>query len=196
MTQLMLLGLIKSKAMSGYEIKQYLNLSHAEKWAGIQTGSIYYNLSKLEKEGLIEVESVEHTGNRSSTIYSITAKGKEVFKKQLIESFIQVDANYPSRLYTSITFLGELTTEEAAKAINKQILVLEKELEEWENGRKLKEEALVGKIPDYITALFDNGSQHIKLNIEFLEEIKKTLPSNEFDLFLPPLDNNESGEDK
>ncbi len=196
MTQLMLLGLIKNKAMSGYEIKQYLNLSHAEKWAGIQTGSIYYNLSKLEKEGLIEVKSVEQTGNRSSTIYSITAKGKEVFRKQLIESFSQVDATYPSKLYTSITFLGELTTEEAAEAIDKQIIVLEKELEEWENGRKLKEEALSVVLPDYIIALFDNGSQHIKLNIDFLEKIKRTLESNEFNLFLPPLDNNESREDK
>lgn len=196
MTQLMLLGLIKNKAMSGYEIKQYLNLSHAEKWAGIQTGSIYYALKKLEEEELIEIKSVEHTGNRASTIYGITDKGKQFFKQLLIESFNQTEVNYPNSLYTSLTFLGELSTIEAKEVINNQIKNLKKELVEWEDDRKLKEEALSGELPEYLNALFDNGANHIQANIDLLEKINNLLSESSFELYLPPLEKNESKGEK
>ena len=56
MTRLMVLGLLKSKPMSGYEIQQILTKSQSDSWAGILPGSIYHALKKMEKEGLVEIK--------------------------------------------------------------------------------------------------------------------------------------------
>lgn len=183
----MLLGLLKQKDLTGYEIKQYLNLSHAESWAGIKTGSIYYALKTMDEKGLISVKSVESVGNRSRTIYSITTKGEAFFKNKLENTLSKTDLCFPSALYTSLTFLGELPHAVAIKSINSHIKKLEEELENWEIGEKLKQETQNQPLPKYMKALFKNGYHHIKANIEFLEEIKELLPETSFEVDLPPL---------
>ncbi|MBS4534278.1 PadR family transcriptional regulator [Clostridium sp. D2Q-14] len=194
MTKLMLLGLLQQKDLTGYEIKQYLNLSHAESWAGIKTGSIYYALKAMEEKKLVTVQSVENVGNRSRTIYSITEKGKKFLKKELEDTLSKVDLNFPNSLYTSLTFLGELPYKKAIKAINTHINKLEKELENWKADENLKEKAQSKPLPGYMKALFKNGYKHIKANIEFLKEIRELLPKESFEVHLPPLSKIKKGE--
>lgn len=194
MTKLMLLGLLKQRDLTGYEIKQYLNLSHAENWAGIKTGSIYYALKKMEEKKLVKVKSVKHTGNRSRTIYSITEKGEKFFEEQLVNTLSQTDLNFPNSLYTALTFLGELPNQKSVTAINEQINKLEKELENWKADENLKEKAQSQPLPKYMRVLFKNGRKHIKANIEFLKEIKLLLPEESFEVKLPPLNKIKKGE--
>ena len=72
----MVLGLLKTKPMSGYEIQQLLIISQSDSWAGILPGSIYHALKKMEKEQLVAIDSIEQTGNRSKAIYKITEQGE------------------------------------------------------------------------------------------------------------------------
>lgn len=194
MAKLMLLGLLKQKNLTGYEIKQYLKLSHAESWAGIKTGSIYYALKKMEENNLIKIKSIENTGNRSRTIYSITKKGENYLEKELESTLKKADLNFPSSLYTSLTFLKELPYKKAIKAIDTHIKKLEAELKNWESDKNLKEKINNKPIPDYMKALFKNGSRHIKANIDFLKEIKALIPNEPFDIELPPLKNIKKGD--
>lgn len=187
MTRLMLLGLLKQKSLSGYEIKQYLSLSHADKWAGIKTGSIYYALKKMEKEKLVEKKSVEYTGNRSRTIYEITERGETEFTEMLVNKLKKVDLNFPNSLYTTITFLGELDKQTASNAIDQHIKKLKKELDEWKQDEELKKHSQDTPLPKYMKALFVNGQKHIEANIEFLETVKKVLKDEKFNIELPPI---------
>jgi DNA-binding PadR family transcriptional regulator len=58
-----------------------------DSWTKIQSGSIYYALNKLEKEGLIVLSEKAGTGSKVRKIYSITEKGKlelkELVKQEL-----------------------------------------------------------------------------------------------------------------
>ena len=187
LTKLMLLGLLSQRNLTGYEIKQYLSLSDAENWAKIKTGSIYYALKKMEDDNLIEVQSVEYTGNRSRTVYSITEKGKSFFKKKLESTLSKADVNFPSSLYTSVTFLEKLPYEKAVNAVDKHINNLKKELKNWKSAEKSKKKVQSRPLPQYMEALFTNGRRHIKANIEFLEKIKELLSEESFEIQLPPL---------
>ena len=67
MTRLLVLGMLDAQPLSGYDIQQLLRLSDAERWGGVLIGSIYHALKKLEKEGHIEISSIEMTGHRAES---------------------------------------------------------------------------------------------------------------------------------
>ena len=81
MVRLILLGMLKIRPLSGYEIQQVLQTSQTDVWAGVLPGSIYHALKKMDKEGLVEVDSLEKTGHRIKAIYKITEKGLTEFKR-------------------------------------------------------------------------------------------------------------------
>ncbi|SCZ07624.1 PadR family transcriptional regulator [Alkaliphilus peptidifermentans] len=194
MIKIMLLGLLQQRDLTGYEILQYLKLSHAESWAGIKIGSIYYALNKMEEENIIKIQSIESVGNRSRTIYSITEKGEHFFERKLEDTLSQVDLNFPNSLYTAVTFLGELPYEKAIKAIDIHIKSLEKELVIWKKAEKAKEEIQSKKLPNYMKALLKNGCTHIEVNIDFLKEIKELLSKESFEVHLPDINKIGNGE--
>jgi len=77
MIDAIILGLLKNKPLTGYDIKKIM-----EKEFGIfssqQSTSIYYTLNKLEKNGLITKEELEE-GHIKKYIYSLTNKGEKEF---------------------------------------------------------------------------------------------------------------------
>ena len=71
------------KPTHGYEIQQYISMSGMEQWTKIQSGSIYYALTKLEKEKNIAVIREEHTGARVRKIYEITEQGRHTLMAEM-----------------------------------------------------------------------------------------------------------------
>lgn len=170
MTRLMILGLLSSRAMTGYEIQHELQLYHADKWAGILSGSVYHALKKLEQEGMIELDLVEKTGNRSKASYKLTEKGNAELYSLLVDSLKQGSVVYPTTLYTGLTFLHMLPKDIAVEAINMQKSTLEKELDMMKGGQSEKES--VYNMPEHVRAIFDNIYDHIELQISFLSKLK------------------------
>lgn len=187
MIKIIILGLLSQRNLSGYEIIRYLELSSSEKWAKIKIGSIYHSLKMLEKNEMIKVESIENSGKRTKTIYSILEKGSAFFEKELEKNLSTADLTFPGSLYTSITFLEKLPKDVAIKSIDKQLLRLREELEIWMSDKKEKERFQQAPLPKYMEALFRNGAKHIEADIELLEEIKKCLDIDSFEIILPEL---------
>ncbi len=77
MIRTLILYFLSLKNTHGYEIQKFIQINHMDSYTKIQSGSIYYALSKLEKEGLIELYKEEQIGAKTRKIYSITDKGKE-----------------------------------------------------------------------------------------------------------------------
>ncbi|WP_259473415.1 PadR family transcriptional regulator [Clostridium estertheticum] len=63
-----------------------------DSWTKIQSGSIYYALNKLEKEGLIVLSEKVGSGAKARKVYSITQNGKrelrELVKQKLNFEYI------------------------------------------------------------------------------------------------------------
>jgi DNA-binding PadR family transcriptional regulator len=177
MTRLLVLCMLDMKPMSGYDIKQALKMTDAEKWGGVLIGSIYHALKKLEKEGYISVESVESTGHRQKFTYQITKHGQNHLKDLIRESLKSSSIEYPSSLYAGISFVDKLPGDEAREALEQQQILLNNGYQSVSDGLKEKKKATDGNIPPMVQLVFDNmfavieQQQHfVKKALEYLEQ--------------------------
>ncbi|EPY2276949.1 PadR family transcriptional regulator [Clostridium sporogenes] len=79
--KVLILYYLSIKSTHGYEIQKFIQVNQMDNWTKIQSGSIYYALSKLEKEGLIVLSQEIGTGTKARKVYSITQKGKNELKE-------------------------------------------------------------------------------------------------------------------
>ena len=165
----MVLGLLKTKAMSGYEIQQLLIKSQSDSWAGILPGSIYHALKKMETEGLVEIDSIEKTGNRSKAIYKITKDGDKEFDQLLVQSLQVSSVLLPSNLYTGLSFIQHLTKEEIIQSLQKQQLFLQEELEKQKLGIEIKRNHM--PMDEVTELLFQNVFKQYELQIELINNL-------------------------
>lgn len=169
LVRLIILGMLKIRPLSGYEIQQVLQMSQTEIWAGVLPGSIYHALKKMDKEGLIEVDTVEQTGHRIKAIYKITEKGQLEFTELLKSSLLGKSVGLPSTLYAAISFLHELPTKDSIQALAEQKVLLEKEVEQLKIGLATKEQHVT--INEIAKLQFENMFAHYQLQIDFIEKL-------------------------
>lgn len=175
MTRLLVLGMLDVQPLSGYDIQQMLRISDAERWGGVLVGSIYHALKKLESEGHIGVKSIEQTGHRQKAVYCITGKGKEYMKELTLESLQSLSLEYPTTLYSGLSFSHKIAASDAAESLEKQKEFLQKEYEALEYGLKAKNNAMQNYIPPMTQLIFDHMFGLIKLRQEFVEKALQLL---------------------
>ncbi|WP_042352366.1 PadR family transcriptional regulator [Bacillus massiliigorillae] len=180
MTRLMVLGLLRVKPMSGYEIQQLLLESKTDVWAGILPGSIYHALKKMDKEGLVTISSVETTGNRSKAIYAITEQGEAEFNSLLLESFSSSSLNLPASLYTGLSMLtmGNISVqnEQLLTAIQSQKAQLQAKYEEMKTGMDIKKQH-IGDFDPFTDLVYKNFNSQCELQLNCLEQLEQILQS-------------------
>jgi DNA-binding PadR family transcriptional regulator len=84
MIKLLILYYLNIKATHGYEIQRFIQMNEMDQWTKIQSGSIYYALGKLEKEGAIVLKEEIGSGSKARKIYAITEVGKVLLKELAI----------------------------------------------------------------------------------------------------------------
>ncbi len=146
----------------------------SDKWAGILPGSIYHALKKMEKEHLVELDSVEQTGHSSKAIYRITPQGEEELKKLVLESLSSSSMAFPAVLYSGLSFLEQIPTDEAIAALEKQLAEVKREYAELMDGERQKT-AAVGELPMHVRLSFDNMYDQFELHLSFLNKLKAAL---------------------
>lgn len=177
MTRVMVLGLLSQYGpMSGYEIQQKMQSAQTDKWAYVQPASIYHALKKLDKEQFVILDTLEQTGNRSKAIYSITEKGKMEFERLLIKSFEKSSVIFPTALYTALTFMENTDTKEILKALDTQKQIIEKIYEDMKIGQEEKSQIM--EIPQNVMMIFNNIYAQCKMQLKFIEDMKKELKLN------------------
>ncbi len=77
-TSYVILGMLRTRAHTGYEIKSIVDHSTRFFWAA-SYGQIYPELKRLEEAGLVEGESVPEDGRRRRA-YSLTSTGREALE--------------------------------------------------------------------------------------------------------------------
>lgn len=176
MTRLMVLGLLMQYGpMSGYELQQAMQSAQTDTWAGVFPASIYHALKKMDKEGLVELDTVEKTGNRSKAIYSITPAGKDEFHKLMIESFQQSSVSFPTQLYTALTFFtaDAVSIEKITVSLQEQKKGIVDMYENMKAGQSIKEKMI--DVPEHVTLIFENIYEQCEMQLRFIEKLEKKL---------------------
>ncbi len=171
MTKLLVLAMLGIQPMSGYEIKSMLEMNDAQRWAGVLPGSIYNALKKLEKDGYIEVSSIESSGHRQKAIYKITSKGEEYQKELALECLGSFKINYPTDLYSGISLVHQLPEKEAIEQLENNKKQLDLELDAIKTGLKVKEKALQGEIPQLTKIAFEHMFEVIESQIKLVDSV-------------------------
>jgi len=134
----LILFYLNIKPTHGYEIQRFIQLSEFDKWAKIQSGSIYYALSKLEKEKNITVLKEERTGSRVRKIFMITELGKTTLHKEMQEALAAPIANVGSMKFVIAPIISTLSKKEMIAILSKHINELKEQKEYWEVWKKIK----------------------------------------------------------
>ncbi|CAI6056298.1 helix-turn-helix transcriptional regulator [Cohnella sp. JJ-181] len=107
-SQDVILGLLHRAPLSGYEIKQKLEMPLSF-FFDASFGTIYPTLAKMEALGYIVKESVVQEGRPNKNVYSLTSEGRAQFE-QYLHSPVENDS-YRSDFLVRM-FFGEYTDQE------------------------------------------------------------------------------------
>lgn len=171
MTQLIVLGMIQMKPMSGYDIQVSLQELNAEMWSGVQVGSIYHALKKLEKDRYIKIDSISKTGLRQKATYRITEKGNAYLKELIVGELTKSSAKFPTDFYSAVTFIDNIPKIEIQTALKNQLEELKGELNKLNEGLAEKNKAFNGSLPLITVITFRNMFEIIQLQIKYAEEL-------------------------
>lgn len=138
MIRAFILYYLNMKPTHGYEIQKFLQVSGADQWTKIQSGSIYYALTKLEKEKHITELREERTGSRVRKIYGITESGKEELRLAMAEELNKPISPVGSIKFFTDPMLGTLSKEEVIRIVNGHIAMLKEQKEFWERWYQVK----------------------------------------------------------
>lgn len=198
MVSAFILYYLKMKPTHGYEIQKFLQVSGVEQWTKIQSGSIYYALTKLEKERNISVLREERTGSRVRKIYEITDNGRKELNRLMAEELDKPISSIGSMKFFTDPILGTLEEGEIKKVVAGHISKLKEQMAYWEKWYQIK-------ITDSATNLdrltfkmtIDNLGSQILWHQELLEHIADYIRSSkETEQIIKSINFNEIEENK
>jgi DNA-binding PadR family transcriptional regulator len=114
---LFLLGFIKEKSQSAYDMARFVENHQIQRMVKISTPAIYKNLLKLAKKGYLATEKVKEGEMPEKTIYSITEEGEKFWRK-LMEKFSCEPVKFHFDFNSVIINLDKMEKEEAYHYLN------------------------------------------------------------------------------
>ena len=194
MLELAVLGLLKERAMHGYELRKQLGTMLGPFWQ-VSWGSLYPALRRLAKTGAIDkdeqpvpkrpakrvltkatktTKNPSMTGGRRKTVYKITAVGERMFTEMLEETAAAVDAEH---FTLKLAFFRYLPPETRLTLLERRRAYLQDKLAQFKaNVREYKE-----RVDSYTLSLHNHGIAATQSDIEWIDE----LISNERNLVKP-----------
>lgn len=165
MLDLAILGLLKERAMHGYELKRQLGQRLGFFWT-VSFGSLYPTLKKLEQGGCLERVPDTDARSRRRQVYRITAAGEEHFL-ELIEqgsSSAWEEEKFPLRF----AFFRYLPTETRVWLLQRRRDYLEEKLHE---GRAGLARARRGRADPYTLSLIRHGVEQTEHDLAWIDEL-------------------------
>ena len=169
---LFLLGFIKKKSISAYELAKFINENHLNLMIKISTPAVYKNLVKLKEIGLLSSKNTQTENMPEKTVYSITKKGEEYFNT-LITKHANQDFNIHFDFNSFIINLDLVSKKKAIKMLAdfKKVLV-NKDKEYKKLIKELSNIPVVGQ--EIIKQLYQTNHTLIKWIEGFTVKYKKT----------------------
>jgi DNA-binding PadR family transcriptional regulator len=186
-TRLTLLGLLSSKPMHGYELRQQMRLWSMEHWVDIHPGSIYSALPRMAAEGLLEVTEVSHEGNRPQrTVYDITPAGRAELTRLLSAAWAE-PASMAQPVDVALFFIWLLPPEVVATQLAERVKRLDGAREQLARNRDVwgaAVEAAPENVPlpyfEMMQDLFDHSQQVLTTERQWSSGMLKRVQSGAF----------------
>ncbi len=138
MIKTLILYYLSIKSTHGYEIQKYIQINKMDEWTKIQSGSIYYALAKLEKDGLIQLKREENIGAKVKKIYCITDEGKKVLRESLVKEFSMPIYNVGADKFVAYPFIDGIDRNLLVETIEKHISQLKQKKREILKWQEIK----------------------------------------------------------
>ncbi len=162
MLELAILGLLKERAMHGYELRKQLAQRLGFFWS-VSFGSIYPTLKKLERRGFVEKFLVADQMSRRRQVYRITESGEREFLELISEgaSSAWEEDKFPLRL----AFFRYLKPETRIRLLERRKQVMQDKLAE---GQRCMRNA---RSDEYILKLMRHGMDIAEHDVRWLDEL-------------------------
>jgi DNA-binding PadR family transcriptional regulator len=132
--ELTVLALLREAPMHPYQMRRLIRTRHKDELLALKHGSLYHAIGRLERAGLIAVESTSREGRRPErTTYRVTPAGNETLRSALSKS-IAVPRREPSEFMTAVSFLVHMEPADAAARLEERVHALEQAIAELEAG--------------------------------------------------------------
>ena len=165
MLELAILGLLKERAMHGYELRKQLGQKLGFFWT-VSFGSLYPTLKKLERRGVVEKFFPADQTSRRKQVYRITRSGETEFLQLLTEGAHSTweEDKFPLRL----AFFRYLGPETRLRLLERRKAYLEDKLEE---GRRSLSRVKRATADTYTLSLMRHGVETTEHDIAWLETL-------------------------
>lgn len=82
---LIVLGMLKQKPLSAYDIQKQVEYRNISRWVKISTPSVYKKVLRLEEEGYIRGAVVKEGNMPEKIVYALTKSGEQAFERLMCE---------------------------------------------------------------------------------------------------------------
>src|SRR6266511_2004874 len=164
MLELAILGLLKERAMHGYQLKKRLSDTLGSFWQ-VSYGSLYPALRRLQREAAVEMIFPREQVGRRKNVYRITEKGEALFA-ELLERAGQ-EATEDSGFSVRFAFFKYLKPETRIRLLERRRAYLEG------RGSTLKDSlrTLKETIDSYTLSLMNHELAATETDIRWLDEL-------------------------
>lgn len=165
MLELAVLGLLKERAMHGYELRKQLSQKLGLFWT-VSFGSLYPTLRRLEKRGAVEKIFPEDSTTRRKQVYRITDTGEREFLELLSEGASSTFEE--DKFSLRVAFFRYLKPEMRIRLLERRKAYLQDKLEE---GHLALVRAKRGRADGYTLSLMRHGMDTTQADIAWLDEL-------------------------
>jgi DNA-binding PadR family transcriptional regulator len=164
MLELAILGLLKERAMHGYQLKKRLAETLGSFWQ-VSYGSLYPALRRLQTDGAVEMIFPKEQIGRRKNVYRITEKGEALFTELLERA--GTEASEDNGFSVRLAFFKYLKPETRIRLLERRRAYLEG------RGSKLKESlrAYQERIDNYTLSLMNHELATTETDIRWLDEL-------------------------
>lgn len=165
MLELAVLGLLKERAMHGYELKRQLGQRLGFFWT-VSFGSLYPTLKKLEARGVVERVADGDGRSKRRQVYRITDAGEEAFLELIGQGSTSAweEEKFPLRF----AFFRYLNTDTRIWLLQRRRDYLEDRLLQ---GRTALARARRGRADPYTLSLMRHGVETTEHDLRWIDEL-------------------------
>src|SRR5438132_11582489 len=166
MLELAILGLLKERAMHGYQLSKRLADTLGAFWK-VSYGSLYPALKRLEREGAVESVFPRDEIGRRKNVYRVTDKGEKLFYELLQEA--GQESWEDNRFRVRLAFFRYLKPDTRLRLLEKRRAYLEGRLSEIKTSLRSARE----RIDNYTLSLMEHGEAATQQDIAWLDDLIK-----------------------
>jgi len=164
MLELAILGLLKERAMHGYQLKKRLAETLGSFWQ-VSYGSLYPALRRLQRDGAVEMTFPQEDVARRKNVYRITPEGEETFRELLERA--GHEATQDNGFSVRLAFFQYLKPETRIRLLERRRSFLE--------GRgsdlKLSLQTYKERIDGYTLSLMNHQLAATEMDIRWLDDL-------------------------